>query len=208
MSLSTTRRPTETVRWAKKAYAQTIMEKHLRRKDEPEYPDHDDALVVSVCIVNPRVKRVKIDTRGDSITPLGMVVLPVTIGSKTMIVTFMVVNLSSMYNVILGRSVLKKMRVIVSTYHRAMKFLTQVGIREVRSDPREFKQYDLATIMLPKKLKHGLNHSPFDRPLVDPREVAKTLHQLELMEWTLEVPLNKHRPAQVMKIVSMLLDKY
>ncbi|RWV90556.1 hypothetical protein GW17_00047230 [Ensete ventricosum] len=97
-----------------------------------------------------------------------------------------------MYNVILGRSVLKKMRVIVSTYHRAMKFLTQVGIREVRSDPREFKQCYLATIMLPKKLKHGLNHStlkeaeqpqsPFDRPLVDPHETTETPHQLKLME--------------------------
>ncbi|RRT49834.1 hypothetical protein B296_00015344 [Ensete ventricosum] len=43
---------------------------------------------------------------GDSITPLGMIVLLVTLRleprSKTMMVTFMVVNLSLTYNVILG----------------------------------------------------------------------------------------------------------
>ncbi|RZR77310.1 hypothetical protein BHM03_00002350 [Ensete ventricosum] len=56
----------------RKAYAQAVVEKHPRQKDEPEitfeaseteYPDHDDSLVVSVRIANARVKRVMIDTR-------------------------------------------------------------------------------------------------------------------------------------------------
>ncbi|RWW81145.1 hypothetical protein BHE74_00010483 [Ensete ventricosum] len=55
----------------RKAYAQAVVEKHPRQKDEPEitfeaseteYPDHDDSLVVSVRIANARVKRVMIDT--------------------------------------------------------------------------------------------------------------------------------------------------
>ncbi|RRT81431.1 hypothetical protein B296_00004563 [Ensete ventricosum] len=56
----------------RKAYAQVVVEKHSRQKDEPEitfkaseseYPDHDDTLVVSVRIANARIKRVMIDTR-------------------------------------------------------------------------------------------------------------------------------------------------
>ncbi|RZR86748.1 hypothetical protein BHM03_00014003 [Ensete ventricosum] len=111
--------------------------KSLMQKDEPnivfemgetEYPDHNDALVVLVCIANAKVKRVMIDTRssinvlyfdvfhklglttidlspmsttligftGDFIAPLGMIILLVIIEqeprSKTMMVTFMVVN--------------------------------------------------------------------------------------------------------------------
>ncbi|RWW43813.1 hypothetical protein BHE74_00050484 [Ensete ventricosum] len=48
-----------------KAYARAVMEKRPRQKDEPKitfkvgetkYPEHDDALVVSVHIANAQVK--------------------------------------------------------------------------------------------------------------------------------------------------------
>ena len=71
---------------------------------------------------------------GDSISQLGTTTLPVTIGeelrTKTTITTFMVVDLPSAYNVILGRPTLNKMRAVVSTYYRAIKFPTSVGIGE------------------------------------------------------------------------------
>ncbi|RRT59911.1 hypothetical protein B296_00028363, partial [Ensete ventricosum] len=150
----------------RKAYAQAIVEKLPRQKDEPKtafkegetkYPDHDNALVVTVHIANAQIKRVMIDTRssinvlyfdafqklgltiidlssvsstltgftGDSIAPLGMTILLVTIGqelrSKTRMITFMVVNLMLAYNVIFNRSILNKLRAIVSTYHQGMK---------------------------------------------------------------------------------------
>ncbi|XP_064963280.1 uncharacterized protein LOC135611572 [Musa acuminata AAA Group] len=70
----------------------------------------------------------------DSISPLGTTILPVTIGeeprAKTIMTTFMVVDLPSAYNVILGRPTLNKLKVMVSTYHRAIKFPTSVGIGE------------------------------------------------------------------------------
>ncbi|RWW77044.1 hypothetical protein BHE74_00014821 [Ensete ventricosum] len=51
---------------------------------------------------------------GDFIAPLGMIILLVIIEqeprSKTMMVTFMVVNFSSAYNIILSRSILNKFR--------------------------------------------------------------------------------------------------
>ncbi|RWV98658.1 hypothetical protein GW17_00038476 [Ensete ventricosum] len=58
--------------FSRKVYAQAIMEKCPEQKDEPEitfeaeeteYPDNDDALVVSVRITNARVKRGMVETR-------------------------------------------------------------------------------------------------------------------------------------------------
>nr|XP_009387567.1 PREDICTED: uncharacterized protein LOC103974454 [Musa acuminata subsp. malaccensis] len=61
---------------------------------------------------------------GDSVSPLGTTVCPVTIGeeprAKTIMTTFMVVDLSLAYNVILGRPTLNKIMTVVSTYHRTM----------------------------------------------------------------------------------------
>lgn len=71
---------------------------------------------------------------GDSISPLRTTPLPITIRegprTKTVMITFMVVNLPSTYNIILSLLTLNKMKAVVSTYHRAMKFstLAKVGV--------------------------------------------------------------------------------
>ncbi|RZR87909.1 hypothetical protein BHM03_00015382 [Ensete ventricosum] len=56
--------------------------------------------------------------------------------SKTLMVSFMVVKLPSAYNAIIGPT-LNRLKAVVSTYHRLMKFPTRAGVGEVRSDPRE-----------------------------------------------------------------------
>ncbi|RWW38429.1 hypothetical protein BHE74_00056346 [Ensete ventricosum] len=72
---------------------------------------------------------------GDSVSPAGTAVLPVTVGeeprSKTLLVSFIVVALPSVYNAIIGRPTLNKLRAVVSTYHRTMKFPTRAGVGEV-----------------------------------------------------------------------------
>ncbi|RZR73456.1 hypothetical protein BHM03_00024573 [Ensete ventricosum] len=108
-------------------------------ESESEYPDHNDALVVTTCIANPCVRRIMINTgssadilyldafhklgmtnrglapmtstltgfTGDVITPVGVATLPMTFGdeprTKTLMVHFMVVDLPSVYNVIIRR---------------------------------------------------------------------------------------------------------
>ncbi|RZR92709.1 hypothetical protein BHM03_00021062 [Ensete ventricosum] len=71
---------------------------------------------------------------GDVITPTGITTLPMTFDdeprTKTLIVHFMVVELHSAYHVIIGRSTLNKLRAVVSTYHRSMKFSTSAGLGE------------------------------------------------------------------------------
>ncbi|RWW65391.1 hypothetical protein BHE74_00027306 [Ensete ventricosum] len=68
----------------------------------------------------------------DFVVPLGMIVLPITLSqehqSKTLMVTFMVVGLPTTCNIILGWLTLNRLRAVVSTYHRAMKFPTRAGL--------------------------------------------------------------------------------
>ncbi|RZS15672.1 hypothetical protein BHM03_00047528 [Ensete ventricosum] len=165
-----------------KSYAWAIVEKCLRnineleitfRSGEVEYPNHDDALVISTRVANTGVKRIMVGTGssayilyfgtfeklgltekdlvpmastltefiGHSISPLNTTAIPVTIGEepkfKTLMVTFMVVGLPSTYNAILGHPTINKLRVILSTYHCAMKFPTRAGVGEIGSNPWE-----------------------------------------------------------------------
>lgn len=113
---------------------------------------------------------------GESISPLGTTTLPITIRegprSKTVMVTFTVVRLPSAYNIIHGYITLNKLRVVISIYHRTMKFPTQVGTRKVISDPRESRQCYLTAILLSKKPKPKL-------PMANPRDMAKVPPCLE-----------------------------
>lgn len=123
----------------------------------------------------------------DSISPLGTTALSLTVveepRSKTLIVTFMVVGIPSTYNIILGRPTLNRIRAIISTYHRAMKFLTHAGVNEVRSDPQESRQCYLTIILLPKKVK-------LEASILDPREAPNRKFHPGPTEQTMEVPLH------------------
>ncbi|XP_064992466.1 uncharacterized protein LOC135629201 [Musa acuminata AAA Group] len=102
---------------------------------------------------------------GHSISPLETTVLLVTIGEEpramTIMTTFMVVDLPSTYNIILGRPTLNKIKAVVSTYHRTIKFSTSAGIGEARSDPGESRRCYLTAVTLPGKLR--------PTPVPDPR---------------------------------------
>ncbi|XP_058092147.1 uncharacterized protein LOC131238038 [Magnolia sinica] len=69
---------------------------------------------------------------GERVISEGVISLPVTVEEGqhqvTLMVDFLVVNVSSVYNVILSRPSLNAMRVVVSTYHLMMKFLAEGGI--------------------------------------------------------------------------------
>ncbi|XP_009405170.2 uncharacterized protein LOC103988354 [Musa acuminata AAA Group] len=110
---------------------------------------------------------------GDSISPLGAVTLPLTLGApprtKMVMSTFLVVDLPTAYNAILGRPTLNKIRAVVSTYHQTVKFPTHTGIGEVWGSPRESRQCYLMAVSLHKRAKT-------DRPLEDPRKKGGRTH--------------------------------
>uniref|UniRef100_A0A2N9J1F3 Uncharacterized protein n=1 Tax=Fagus sylvatica TaxID=28930 RepID=A0A2N9J1F3_FAGSY len=87
---------------------------------------------------------------GDKICPVGIVTLPIMVGthpktvSKT--VDFLVVNCPSAYNAIIGRPTLNRLRAVTSTYHLLLKFPTEHGIGEVRGDQVAARECYLASL--------------------------------------------------------------
>ncbi|KAL0455608.1 UNVERIFIED_CONTAM: Pro-Pol polyprotein [Sesamum latifolium] len=73
---------------------------------------------------------------GEVVHPRGMVSLPLTMGTgttrKTCILKFLVVDVLSAYNVILGRPTLNAFQAVISTYHVKIKFPTPGGVGEVQ----------------------------------------------------------------------------
>ncbi|RZR77136.1 hypothetical protein BHM03_00002125 [Ensete ventricosum] len=178
---------------ARKAYARAENQKRPRPRGDPgftfesesEYPDHDDALVVTARIANACFT-------GDAITPVGVATLPVTFGdeprTKTLMVHFTVVDLPSAYNVIIRRLTLNMLGAVVSTYHHSMKFSTNAGPREIKSDPQELRRCSLAATTIPRKDNKAL--------VPDPREPHKPDTRPEPSEPTLEVLLEKAHPER------------
>ena len=72
-------------------------------------------------------RRILSGFNGASTTSLGDIVLPVQAGVVTLNVLFSVVQDLSPFNVILGRTWLHYMKVIPSTYHQVVSFLTEDG---------------------------------------------------------------------------------
>ncbi|KAL0461370.1 UNVERIFIED_CONTAM: Retrovirus-related Pol polyprotein from transposon opus [Sesamum latifolium] len=81
---------------------------------------------------------------GEVVHPRGMVSLPLTMGRgtarKTCLLKFLVVDVPSAYNVILGRPTLNTFQAVISTYHMKIKFPTPGGIGEVQGDPLQSRR--------------------------------------------------------------------
>ncbi len=75
---------------------------------------------------------------GNCLIPEGVVKLPVTVGDgdkkATSLATFVVIKGSLKYNAVLGRPFLVDIRAITSVFHQVMKFPTNAGVGQVRSD--------------------------------------------------------------------------
>ena len=69
---------------------------------------------------------------GMKVQPVGTITLPVVVGSYLQQiakeVNFFVVDCSSSYNAIIGRSTLNRWKAVTSTYHLSVKFPTEYGV--------------------------------------------------------------------------------
>nr|XP_009409681.1 PREDICTED: uncharacterized protein LOC103991866 [Musa acuminata subsp. malaccensis] len=140
----------------------------------------------------------------DSISPLGAITLPLTLGTpprlKTVMTTFLVVDLPTAYNAILGRSTLNKVRAVVSIYYQTIKFPTHAGVVEVTGSPRESSRCYLTTVSLHKRAR-------IEPPLEDPRETKKPAPHPEPRGSTVDIPLQETRPDQTVKVGSELPER-
>ncbi|XP_058103514.1 uncharacterized protein LOC131247091 [Magnolia sinica] len=156
----------------------TFMEDDARGIQHP----HDDALVVTMTIVNHKVYHILVDTGsstyiihseafdkigidrsylqpvktplhgfdGDKVISEGAISLPVTAGEGrnqvTLLVNFLIVNMSSVHNIILGWPSLNVMRAVVSTYHLMIKFPTEGGVEYIQGDQHQVRRCYLGAV--------------------------------------------------------------
>ncbi|KAL0421292.1 UNVERIFIED_CONTAM: hypothetical protein Slati_3152100 [Sesamum latifolium] len=127
---------------------------------------HNDALVITVILANYEVGRIFIDSGSSADILFGeaynqMQLRDVSLekekscileawspssddgrgtARKTCLLKFLVVDVPSAYNVILGRPTLNTFQAVISTYHMKIKFPTLGGIGEVQSDPLQSRR--------------------------------------------------------------------
>lgn len=91
----------------------------------------------------------------DSISPFGTISLYVIFKDepsfKIVMTKFIVVDISSAYNVIICWPTLNMLWVVVSTCHILMRFLTNTSVEELRSNSKESYRYYLTIISLPRR---------------------------------------------------------
>ncbi|KAL0303107.1 UNVERIFIED_CONTAM: hypothetical protein Sradi_6178800 [Sesamum radiatum] len=82
---------------------------------------------------------------GEVVHPRGVVSLALTMGAgitrKTYMLKFLVVDVPSAYNVILGRPTLNAFQAVISTYQMKIKFPTPGGVGEVQSDHLQSRKW-------------------------------------------------------------------
>ncbi|XP_059441975.1 uncharacterized protein LOC132174318 [Corylus avellana] len=87
---------------------------------------------------------------GEQVQPMGLISLPVMVGTaprqSTTMVDFLVIDRPSAYNAIIGRSSLNKLKAVTSTYHLMMKFPTEEGVGVVKGDQATARKcYNIST---------------------------------------------------------------
>jgi hypothetical protein len=83
---------------------------------------------------------------GESTIPLGKTILPVLTGPINLQTEFIVIQVPSPYNAIMGRSWLHRMRVVPSTLHQKLRFPTKDDVMEINGDQVVAKQCVLAAV--------------------------------------------------------------
>ncbi|XP_028121272.1 uncharacterized protein LOC114318562 [Camellia sinensis] len=78
--------------------------------------------------------------------PLGRIVLPVVVGTKTLQIEFLVINTPSPYNAILGRPWIHRMKAVPSTYHQLICFPTEHRVEQILGDQVASKHCFMAAL--------------------------------------------------------------
>ncbi|XP_077223405.1 uncharacterized protein LOC143857018 [Tasmannia lanceolata] len=139
---------------------------------------------------------------GASVRVSGKIDLPVTFGmyplQKTILTTFMVVDIPFAYNAIIGRPALRDLEAVVSTPHLQLKFPTRTGIGEVRGQQMTARQCYVASL-------RGSN-APAENFTIgseDPRERARTIRGEPTKELD-SIPIDEDQPEKQVRISSLL----
>ena len=93
---------------------------------------------------------------GMKVQPIGTITLPVVVGAYPQQViknvNFLVVDCSSSYNAIIGRTTLNSWKVVTSIYHLSVKFPIEYGIGQVQGDQLVARECYLAMLGMDKQI--------------------------------------------------------
>ncbi|XP_058084610.1 uncharacterized protein LOC131232406 [Magnolia sinica] len=154
---------------------------------------------------------------GERVISKGAISLPVIAGEGrhqvTLLVDFLVVNVQSVHNVILGRHSLNTMGAVVSTYHLMMKFPAESGIGYLRGDQRE-AQKCYAIVVKKGSVKQALIINVLDPrgPMGD--SSAKDLEVIPLDEADpsktvkLRISLNSEQRSEMLAFLQLHRDVF
>ncbi|XP_056696908.1 uncharacterized protein [Spinacia oleracea] len=96
---------------------------------------------------------------GSAAIPRGKITLPVTVGegqaAKTLRDEFLVMDCDSVYNVIMGRTMIHKMQAVPSTYHQLMIYVSDAGFAERIRGDQEVARRTCHTAVRKPKLEDG-----------------------------------------------------
>ncbi|XP_012833996.1 PREDICTED: uncharacterized protein LOC105954857 [Erythranthe guttata] len=144
---------------------------------------------------------------GGSLTPIGQVKIPVTMGTppraRTQTVNFVIVEGSTTsYNIVIGRPMMHIFRAIPSTIHQKLKFPVDRVIGEVRGDQAQSRSCYVEMVIVAEKgrrdtfIKEDLGDEK--RPRIDPEEkVAHVQPMDELM--TIDLAPGMSKQTQISK---------
>ncbi|XP_058216790.1 uncharacterized protein LOC131327660 [Rhododendron vialii] len=123
------------------------------RSAEVMYYDHFKKLDLSKSALQT-AKVPLIGFNGALVWPLGRIFLPLVASAKTLSVEFIVVNVPSQYNAILGPTWLHDMQAIASTYHQVIRFISENGRQEdLRGDQVASKKCYVSAVHNSSKAK-------------------------------------------------------
>ncbi|KAL0400163.1 UNVERIFIED_CONTAM: hypothetical protein Sradi_2359600 [Sesamum radiatum] len=127
-----------------------------------------------------------------------MISLPLTLGTsplrKTCLLKFLVVDIQSAYNVILGRPTLNAFRAIISTYHMKIMFPIIGGVGEAQADTLQTRKCYVEAIKKGKKRgleetlgeencnKRGKDSIPSPEPKEDAPDMVQPVEELITVE--------------------------
>ena len=83
---------------------------------------------------------------GESVRPMGWIIMAVHTGPISLKTEFLVENVSSSYTAIMGRRWLHKLKVVPSSLHQKLRFPTNFGIMEIKGDQVASKPCIMAAI--------------------------------------------------------------
>ena len=106
---------------------------------------------------------------GQEVNPTGVIRLPVRFGdklkSKNLEINFLVVDMPTTYNVILGRPTLHKVKVVIVPYLFQLQFEADDGsIGEMKGDQRTARECYLVSIrpLVERTKEHGLDGKTYE----------------------------------------------